>query len=119
MSDTCNCTGTHDNGTAGIGYICHDLRLGPSCLPRTWPLLSFVSDYDRFGGLTPAQFLAKWTYPPGHPKAGRYCYPPNDGFLLDNSNKSIMGNMTLKAMTLVDRFGSEGGMLMPHLRFSV
>ena len=30
-----------------------------------------------------------------------------------------MGNMTLKARTLVDRFGDEAGMLMPHLRFSV
>ena len=51
MLDICNCTGTYDNGTAGIGYICCDLSLGPSCLPRTWPLLSFVSDYDHFGVL--------------------------------------------------------------------
>lgn len=123
MSDTCDCTGTQDNGTAGIGYICHDIRLGPSCLPRTWPLLSFVSDYDRFGGLTPGAFLAKWTWPPGTKYAGKYHYPDYDGFQLNDDTptpKPIVANMTLKAGTLVDRFGNEvKGMFKPHLYFSV
>lgn len=123
MSDACDCTGTHDDGTAGIGYICHDRRLGPSCLPRTWPLLSFVSDYDRFGGLTPGKFLANWTWPPGTKYAGKYRYPDYNGFQLNDDTtplKPIVANMTLMAGTLVDRFGNEtNGMLGRQLRFSV
>lgn len=102
---TCDCTGTKNAGQTGWPYICHDSRLGPRCLPRKYPLLSLVSDYDRFGSLTPGQFLAKWT----DPKSGRFTYPPHEGFSLDVWGEPILGNMTLKVGTKVDRFGGENG----------
>lgn len=107
---TCDCTGTNDTGKAGAAYICRDPRLGPKRLPRRFPLLSFVSDYDRFGGETPGAFLEKWT------KDGFYVYPPQDGFQLTTTGQAIMGNMTLLPGTKVDRFGSEHGMLDGYIR---
>lgn len=103
--DNCDCTGTNDTGNSGVSYICHDPRLGPAHVPRTFPLLSFVSDYDRFGGETPGAFLKRWT-----DAEGRYVYPPRNGFQLDGGGEPILGNMTLAAGTKVDRFGSEYGM---------
>lgn len=104
--DTCDCTGTNDTGDLGASYICHDPRLGPTSLPTTFPLLSFVSDYDRFGGQTPGDFLKRWTDGDGY-----YIYPPQDGFQLNDAGQPILGNMTLLIGTKVDRFGSEYGMV--------
>ena len=125
-SDSCDCSGTKPNSTTGVGYICHDRRLGPTCLPRIWPLLSLVSDYNRFGRLTPGEFLKKWTYPEGSidsstnkPNAGKWHYPEHDGFQLDINNKSMAGDMTLLPGTLVDRFGYESGTVRPYLRLFV
>ena len=102
----CNCTNTNDTGKAtGTPYICRDPRLGPKKLPRRFPLLSFVTDYDRFGGMTPGEFLAKWT----DAKSGWFVYPPQNGFQLDLQGKPILGNMTLEVGAKVDRFGSEYG----------
>ena len=64
-----------------------------------------MSDYDRFGGHPPGDFLAKWTAP----KDGFYRYPPADGFQLDVEVEPIKGNMTLLPGTEVDRFWSEYG----------
>ena len=85
--------------------MCNDPRLGPVQLPTAFPLRSFVSDYDRFGGQPRGEFLAKWT----DPKTGKYKYPPQDGFQLDVEGKPIKGNMTLLPGTKLDRFGSEYG----------
>ena len=101
----CDCKGTNNTGPSGKPYICHDPRLGPKRLPRKFPLLSFVSDYDRFGALAPGDFLVKWT----DPKTGYYNYPPKNGFSLDQSGNPIKGNLTLEVGTTVDRFGSEYG----------
>ncbi|CAF9940207.1 MAG: hypothetical protein HETSPECPRED_002203 [Heterodermia speciosa] len=101
----CDCRGTNDTGPAGSNYVCNDPRLGPLQLPTVFPLLSFVSDYDRFGGRAPGQFLAKWT----DPKTGYFSYPPQDGFQLDVEGKPIKGKMTLAVGAEVDRFGSEYG----------
>ena len=101
----CDCTGTNDTGPSGSAYVCNDPRLGPLQLPTVFPLLSFVSDYDRFGGHTPGDFLAKWT----DPETGFYNYPPENGFQLDVDKKPIKGNMVLLPGTEVDRFGSEYG----------
>ena len=109
--DTCDCSGTNDTGNSGVSYICHDPRLGPARLPKTFPLLSFVSDYDRFGGETPGEFLKRWTG-----KDGYYVYPPQNGFQLDTTGNPILGNMTLLEGTKVDRFGSEYG--MPICKFN-
>ena len=85
-------------------YICRDSRLGPKVLPKRLPLGTFVSDYDRFGGLTPGDFLKKWTA-----SDGSYNYPPQNGFQLDTNGNVISGTMVLQTGTLVDRFGSEYG----------
>ena len=107
----CDCTNTNDTGKAtGSPYICRDPRLGPKKLPRRFPLLSFVTDYDRFGGLTPGDFLAKWT----DAKSGWFVYPPQNGFQLDAQGKPILGNMTLQVGAKVDRFGSEYGEYLLH-----
>lgn len=102
--DDCDCTGTNDTGYQGVIYICHDPMLGPARLPKTFPLLSFVSDYDRFGGQTPGEFLKRWT-----DKNGKYVYPPQNGFQLNSAGQPILGNMTLQKGSKVDRFGSEYG----------
>ncbi|KAG7010158.1 hypothetical protein G7Y79_00001g004300 [Physcia stellaris] len=101
----CDCRGTNDTGPSGSAYVCNDPRLGPVQLPTAFPLRSFVSDYDRFGGHPPGVFLAKWT----DPETGLYRYPPQDGFQLDVEGKPIKGNMTLLPGTKLDRFGSEYG----------
>ena len=69
------------------------------------PLLSFVSDYDRFGGLTPGAFLERWI----NKTTGNYTWPKNQGFQLDISGKPINASMILEVGTKVDRFGGEGG----------
>ncbi|KAL8992699.1 MAG: hypothetical protein Q9169_006901 [Polycauliona sp. 2 TL-2023] len=102
----CSCTSTNDTGPeTGSAYICRDPRLGPVQLPTVFPLLSFVSDYDRFGGLQPGAFLARWT----DNATGFYRYPPQNGFVLDLGGRAILGNMTLRVGMQVDRFGSEYG----------
>ncbi|KAL8991586.1 MAG: hypothetical protein Q9169_007830 [Polycauliona sp. 2 TL-2023] len=99
-------TGTEYLGTeASDDYICGDPRLGPAELPTMFPLLSFVSNYDRFGGLEPGDFLDKWT----NSTTGYYQYPPKDGFLLNSDGEPIQGNFTLTVGMQVDRFGKEGG----------
>jgi hypothetical protein len=103
----CNCTGTNDTGKAGKNYVCRDPRLGPKVLPKKFPLLSIVSDYDRFGGLSPGDFLEKWTNAQGY-----YVYPPKYGFLLNDAGEPILGNTTLPVGTKLDRFGSEYGMFL-------
>ncbi|MCJ1338804.1 hypothetical protein MMC09_004093 [Bachmanniomyces sp. S44760] len=105
ISAKCNCTGANDTGVSGKTFVCRDPRLGPKILPRKFPLLSFVSDYDRFGGLTPLEFLAKWTAS----DTGYFIYPPQNGFMLTKDGQPVLGNVTLNPGTKVDRFGSEYG----------
>ncbi|KAK5991829.1 hypothetical protein PT974_05215 [Cladobotryum mycophilum] len=100
----CNCTGTVNGGSDSSAYICNDSRLGPQVLPHNLPLGSFLSSYDRFGGLTPGEFLKKWT-----DGKGNFVYPPQNGFQLDVNGNAINGTMHLEVGTLVDRFGSEYG----------
>lgn len=105
----CDCKGTIDNGTAYEGYICRDPRLGPYVLPRRFPLVSVVSDYDRFGGKTPGAWLHEWW----NVTAWDFKYPDYDGFQVDTAKKPISGNLTLRVGTLLDRFGGEHGGFHP------
>ncbi|KAF4485564.1 filamentous hemagglutinin adhesin [Fusarium agapanthi] len=100
----CDCSGTRDGGSSSKGYICRDARLGPTKLPKKLPLSATVESYNRFGGLTPIQFLQTWT-----DEKGNYKYPPQNGFQLDANGNAINGSMVLQVGTLVDRFGSEYG----------
>ncbi|KAF5025086.1 hypothetical protein F66182_2855 [Fusarium sp. NRRL 66182] len=101
---TCDCTGTRDGGPESEADICRDARLGPKKLPKKLPLDNVVETYDRFGGLTPGEFLDRWT-----DKRGNYVYPEQNGFQLDTYGNAINGSMLLGIGTLVDRFGSESG----------
>lgn len=74
-------------------------------LPKTLPLLSFVSDYDRLGGHPPGEFLAKWT----NKTTGGWIWPRENGFSLNLEGRLIKGKMFLEVGTKVDRFGSEYG----------
>jgi hypothetical protein len=103
-TDKCDCTGTTNGGYGSEWYICNDPRLGPKVLPRKLPLGTFVSNYDRFGGLTPGEFLKKWTM-----ANGSYMFPEQNGFQLNTDGHAINGTMVLLPGTLVDRFGGEGG----------
>ncbi|KAI4176676.1 MAG: hypothetical protein LQ343_000968 [Gyalolechia ehrenbergii] len=67
-------------------------------------MLSFISDYDRSGGVQPGVFLDRWTT-----ENGFYLYPLQNGFQLDLAGNPIFGNLTLRPGTRVDRFGSEYG----------
>ncbi|PQE32045.1 hemagglutination repeat-containing protein [Rutstroemia sp. NJR-2017a WRK4] len=101
----CNCTGTTPGPLpSSAPYICQDDRLGPMDLPSYLPLSGVLSSYDRFGGLTPGDFLKAWT-----DSNGKYKYPPGNGFSLDAKGNPINGSMILTPGTLIDRFGSEYG----------
>jgi hypothetical protein len=99
------CAGTAYNASQVKTYICGDPRLGPVRLPTRLPIFDLIDDYDRFDGLCPGAFLEKWF----NTTANSYTYPPLNGFLLDTAGKPILGNVTLKVGSLVDRFGSEFG----------
>ncbi|KAA8568601.1 hypothetical protein MFRU_012g01440 [Monilinia fructicola] len=105
----CNCTGTKPGALpASAPYLCYDWRLGPKVLPKYLPLSSELSYYDRFGGLSPGEFLKKWWNPAGN---GSYIYPGEvtNGFSTDVNGNPINGTMLLPPGTLLDRFGGETG----------
>lgn len=112
---SCDCNGEKivDGGRNSSAYICRDGRLGPKILPKRLPLGTVISNYDRFGGLGPEEFLEKWT-----DENGTYVYPPQNGFVLDDQGKPISSNVTLPKGTLVDRFGSEYGKSNTNSRFT-
>jgi hypothetical protein len=99
------CGGTAYNASLQHDYVCGDPRLGPKRLPERIPLGDLVNTYDRFGGLCPGQFLAKWF----DASTGYYIYPPDNGFQLNNAGATIQGLITLPVGFLLDRFGSEYG----------
>lgn len=99
------CKGTKFNQSLTGQYICGDFRLGPKRLPTRFPVFDIIDDYDRFGGLCPGEFLAKWY----NPSTGFPNYPPLNGFQLNTAGAPIQGNITLAVGFLIDRFGSEFG----------
>ncbi|KAJ8065315.1 hypothetical protein OCU04_006006 [Sclerotinia nivalis] len=102
----CNCTGTNPGPLpSSAQYICYDWRLGPKVLPKYLPLSSELSSYDRFGGLTPGEFLAKWW----DNNKTQFIYPGDEthGFSTDINGKPISGLISLPPDTYLDRFGGE------------
>ncbi|KAJ7147649.1 hypothetical protein C8R43DRAFT_1195431 [Mycena crocata] len=98
----CDCRGTVGNDSK---YLCGDYRLGPATFPKTAPLSTIVTDYDRLGGLCPGPFLQKYI----NTTSGYFVYPPQEGFQLSTTQMSINGNQTLVPGMRLDRFGSERG----------
>ena len=106
IASPCDCTGDMVKvDPQQTDSICGDPRLGPIRVPAFLPVISLVSDYDRFGIFSPGEFLQKYW----DGASSQWKYPEGDGFNNDNAGKSIRGIMTLYPGTLVDRFGSEKG----------
>lgn len=109
----CDCSGTRYNteeASKTDAYICRDARLGPVKLPLTFPLLSIASNYNRFNGMLPGEFLEK--YWDSKAKRPGWIYPDHGGFQLDINNTAISRTMLLPKGMLVDRFGRESGHYM-------
>ncbi|KAJ4249045.1 hypothetical protein NW762_012376 [Fusarium torreyae] len=109
----CNCDGDNvrHNKSLENEYICGDKRLGPHQLPKKLPLGTFVTGYDRFGKLSPNEFLGKWwnsTLQPDGNETG-WIYPDKNGFHLDEDLLPMKAIINLEPGTLVDRFGYNTG----------
>jgi hypothetical protein len=87
----------------------NDPRLGPDEMPKTSPVGFMVLLYDRYGGLSKQEFLARYWDAGANDGRGAWRYPPNDGFLLDFQGKPIFSEVTLYPGMDLDRFGSEFG----------
>ncbi|GGR91452.1 hypothetical protein GCM10010269_33230 [Streptomyces humidus] len=92
-------------------YVCNDWRFGPVRLPQRGVLGRILAGYDRFGTLTPVEFLNKWWDPSADHGQGdwKYSLLPDDGFDHDTMGAPIAAEYTLPVGQLVDRFGNEFG----------
>lgn len=91
----------------GPPYVHRDPRLGPVFLPRTGYLGTLLFGYNRYGNLTPSQFLAKYWDPSKNPPD--WDYPKNDGFARNSQGQLLRFRMTLYPGQYIDRFGNEQG----------
>ncbi|KLU82168.1 hypothetical protein MAPG_01244 [Magnaporthiopsis poae ATCC 64411] len=101
------CAGTARDVSASAAalYLCGDRRLGPLELPTPIPVDSILATYDRLGGMCPGKFLETFY----DDKTGRWRYPDQRGYSVDDGGRPIKGSMTIPPGTLVDRFGAETG----------
>ncbi|MEA2355603.1 MAG: hypothetical protein QOD61_1732, partial [Solirubrobacteraceae bacterium] len=96
-------------------FFAGDSRLGPAQLATVGPVAPILTGYDRFAGLTPDEFLARYWDPAANGGRGGWRYPPDNGFLLDAVGRPIEHPAVLFAGERLDRFGSEfGGFLAPE-----
>lgn len=87
----------------GPPFVQGNPLLGPVFLPRRGYLGTLLFDYIRYGGLTPAQFLAKYRGPTD------WIFPPDDGFARNSSGMLLRFRVTLFRGQFIDRFGNEFG----------
>lgn len=97
-------------------FVCNDWRFGPAVLPRTGILGGILKDYNRFGTLTPVEFLNKYWNPVLDSGQGNWRFPPNDGFGTDTNSQVIATEVTLVPGQLLDRFGNEFGTFLAPAR---
>ena len=91
-------------------YKAGDPRLGPARLPVAGPVGKQLEGYSRTGSLPEEEFFKTYT----HSDTGKWIYPPEDGYELDQSGKPIKSQKTLDEGEQIDRYGSEyGGFLAP------
>jgi len=90
-------------------FVCGDWRFGPVRLPKKGILGSILSGYNRFGHVTPREFLNRWWNPAKDVGRGDWNYPVDDGFAHDTGGKVIAAPVTLHPGQLMDRFGNEFG----------
>ncbi|MGW5878458.1 TNT domain-containing protein [Nocardiopsis terrae] len=84
-------------------YLCGDRRLGPAELPSEGPVGALVEGYDRFGGLSPTEFLERWWA-----ADGSWDYPEHDGFVVSDG-RPLKELQELPQGWMLDRFGSPWG----------
>lgn len=77
-------------------------ELGPQPLPADPPVGPLLVGYQRFGGLTEEQFVAKYR------SGASWIYPPADGFLLVGG-EPVRYKQKLTPGKRIDRFGYPGG----------
>lgn len=90
-------------------YLCGDWRLGPTRVPTRGVVGNIVNGYDRFGGLTPVEFLHKWWDPTADSGQGDWRYPNDDGYEHNAQGTPIAAPLVLHPGQMVDRFGNESG----------
>lgn len=82
-------------------FFCGDPRLGPRVLPSKGLIGAMLAGYRRLDGQNANGFLTTWY----DSAAGRYRFPPDDGFLPDTPTTTL----NLGIGQRIDRFGGEGG----------
>lgn len=92
-------------------YYCNDWRFGPARLPDSGLVGRALQGYNRFGTLTPVEFLNKWWDPNLEHGIGdwKYASIPDDGFDHNAQGVPIATEATLPVGQLLDRFGNEFG----------
>lgn len=102
----------------GIGEGCSkdlvdgDWRLGPETLSTLPPVATQLEGYRRTGtkGKNNQEFLqAFWI---GPKDTGKWNYPPENGYVLDDAGKPIKSEKTMVPGDRMDRYGGEGGTFM-------
>jgi hypothetical protein len=86
-----------------------DPRLGPAQLPTAGPVGLELRGYDRFGGLTPEQFLATYWDPTAFGGHGGWRFPPANGFQIGPDGQPVEQVLPLRPGQSIDRYGSEFG----------
>jgi hypothetical protein len=86
-----------------------DPRLGPRELPNWGSVGLEVRTYDRFGGLTPEQFIATYWDDTANGGQGGWRFPPANGFLIGPDGQPVHTVMNVRVGDTVDRYGSEFG----------
>jgi hypothetical protein len=89
-------------------YFDGDARFGPKDFPTAGAVAPILSGYRPLGGLSSAQFLAKWWDQAKNNGAGGWLYPPDSGFLVQ-SGRIIQFPLRLTPGQEIDRFGTEHG----------
>jgi hypothetical protein len=86
-----------------------DPRLGPAALPTFGPVGLELRNYDRFGGLTPQQFLSTYWDPAASGGQGGWRFPPANGFRIGPDGRPVEQVLPLRPGQRIDRYGSEFG----------
>ncbi|WP_030059464.1 TNT domain-containing protein [Streptomyces novaecaesareae] len=92
-----------------------DARLGPQDLPTTGRVGRQLLGYQRTGGASDQDFLAKYYDPAANGGKGGWIYPPADGYVTLPDGSPIEFDITLYPNQNIDRYGSEyGAFLAPE-----
>ena len=91
-----------------------DRRLGPARLPKLGLVGLEMIGYRRTGGLSAADFLARYYDADLYNGTGGWIYPPQNGYQLRPDGTPIRWDQQLRVGQAIDRYGSEyGGFLSP------